>query len=247
MSKSLVLSITPHYMLRRSAIFIGKLGWMLGLYLSINIAYAEEFINFIGMPFVDLPGSNLQVEKTEITLGQFKHFSGARGSDQFETVNRYGDDAPVAFVSWNDAGQFIDWLNRSKPASDAGTYRLPSEAEWETACRAGANRLYCGGDEPDAIGWFDQNSGYRPHPVAGKQPNAFGLHDMSGNVAEWTATCWLDGPAATPSGGNCAGRVVRGASWLSYDGIALGSERYFEAPASRSYVIGFRVVRVITR
>jgi formylglycine-generating enzyme required for sulfatase activity len=224
-----------------------KFACTLGLCLLAGITHADDFTNFIGMQFVDLPGSNLQMGKTEVTLGQFRRFMAARGSNQFETDNRYGDEAPVVDVSWNDAGKFIDWLNRSKAATDQGLYRLPSEAEWETACRAGGNHPYCGGDEPDAIGWFDQNSGYRPHAVATRLPNAFGLHDMSGNVAEWTASCWLDSATTTPTSGNCVGRVVRGGSWLSYDGIMLGAERYFEAPASRSYIVGFRVVRTLAR
>ncbi len=217
----------------------------LGLCLVASVAQANAFSNFIGMQFVDLPGSKLQMGKTEVTLGQFRRFPAARGSDRFETSNRYGDDAPVVYVSWEDANQFIDWLNRSKTADDRGVYRLPSEAEWEAACRAGGNQAYCGGDEPDAVGWFDQNSGYRPHAVATRQPNAFGLHDMSGNVAEWTANCWLDGARAAPAAGSCAGRVVRGGSWLSYDGMTLGAERYFEAPWSRSDTVGFRVARML--
>lgn len=217
----------------------------LGLCLAISIAHADEFSNFIGMQFAGIPGSNLQMGKTETTLGQFKRFLSARGSDQFETFNRYGDDAPVVYVSWDDAVQFTVWLNRSKPAGDPGTYRLPSEAEWGAACRAGGSHTYCGGDQPDAVAWFDQNSGYRPHAVAGKQPNAFGLHDMSGNVSEWTASCWQDDASARTTSSNCTGRVVRGGSWLSYDGIALGAERYFEAPSSRSQVVGFRVVRTM--
>lgn len=233
---------TPHRTLHRLRKFV----FTLGLCLLTGATHADDFTNFIGMQFVDIPGSNLQVEKTEVTLGQFRRSMSARGSDQFEADNRYGDEAPVVDVSWDDARQFIAWLNRSKAATDHGLYRLPSEAEWETACRAGGSHPYCGGDEPNAIGWFDLNSGYRPHAVATRLPNAFGLHDMSGNVAEWTASCWLDS-AATTATGNCAGRVVRGGSWLSFDGFALGAERYVEAPSSRSYVVGFRVVRTPAR
>lgn len=238
---------TPHCVRPRSYAFVRDLACTLGLCLAISTAHADEFSNFIGMQFVNLPGSNLQMGKTEVTLGQFKRFVAARDSDQFEKFNSYGDDAPVVYVSWDDAGQFIAWLNRSKPASDRGTYRLPSEAEWEAACRAGGSHAYCGGDELDAVAWFDQNSGYRPHAVAGKQPNAFGLHDMSGNVYEWTASCWRDNGRVTLTDGKCAGRVVRGGSWLNYDGIAISSDRYYEAPSSRSYVVGFRVVRTMVR
>ena len=238
---------TPNCMPHCMPYCLRKFIWTLGLFVVTGIAHANDFTNFIGMQFVDIPGSNLQMEKTEVTLGQFRRSMSAPGSDQFQAVNRYGDEVPVTYVSWEDAGQFIGWLNRSKAASDRGLYRLPSEAEWEAACRAGGNHPYCGGDEPDAIGWFDHNSGYRPHAVATRLPNAYGLHDMSGNVAEWTASCWLDSAAATPAARDCAGRVVRGGSWLSYDGFALGAERYFEAPSSRSQVVGFRVVRTPAR
>jgi len=99
--------------------------------------------------------------------------------------NAHGDDAPVVQVSWHDAQDFIKWLNQT----DGGGWRLPSEAEWEYACRAGGNHAYCGSDNPNAVAWHYYNSGERQRTVGSKQANAFGLHDMSGNVREWVQDC----------------------------------------------------------
>ena len=98
---------------------------------------------------------------------------------------------PVINVSWNDIQPYLRWLSKvtGKP------YRLLSEAEWEYAARAGSQTSYSFGNDPkelDRYAWFDENSGGKTHPVGEKLPNAFGLHDMNGNVLEWTDTCIPD-------------------------------------------------------
>ena len=97
-----------------------------------------------------------------------------------------GGDCPVENVSFNDAQAYIAKLNQQTGLH----YRLPSEAEWEYACRGGKQQTYCGSDEVDAVAWYTGNSGNQTHPVGKKQPNGFGLFDMSGNVWEWTCSAY---------------------------------------------------------
>jgi len=134
-------------------------------------------------------------------------------------------------------------------------YRLPTEAEWEYACRAGKTTAFNNGNDDyanktsiDEIAWWDNNSGGKTHQVGLKQPNAWGLYDMHGNVWEWCwdwygsypGGAWTD-PLGASSG---SGRVVRGGSWYSYIGEGLRSAyRGSDAPNSRNSVIGFRLVR----
>lgn len=202
-----------------------------------------------------------QLGKTQVTVGQFKQFIAAAGrtdlvDDNFMKYNAYGDNAPVVWVSWHDAQAFIDWLNKT----DGGGYRLPTEAEWEYACRAeGGQHTYCGGNDLNALGWYYENSGNRQRPVGGKQPNAFGLHDMSGNVWEWVQDCWHDNYRGAPSDGhawkddlplpawmgNCFGdkRVLRGGSWYNTAKSTRAANRGYNSPDYRSNGYGFRLAR----
>lgn len=196
-----------------------------------------------------------QMGKTAVTLRQFKRFIMATDNDKlmdddFKKANAYGDDAPVVHISWNDAQAFIDWLNQA----EGGGYRLPSEAEWEYACRAGDNHLYSGSDNIDAVAWYDNNSGKHLREVGGKQANAFGLYDMSGNVWEWVQDCWHDSYLGAPSDGAAwtveskndgrkLRRVLRGGSWFSYAKDARTAARYKYLPGTRLGIIGFRLAR----
>jgi len=150
--------------------------------------------------------------KTHVTLGQFKQYVAAIGAsdgasgwnlinDEFKKLNAYGDNAPVVQVSWLEAKEFIDWLNKSKPADDHHVYRLPSEAEWEYACRAGGNHAYCGSDNGDEVGWIDRNKNQHQHDVATKAPNAWGLYDMSGNVWQWVEDAYHETYIGAPADG----------------------------------------------
>lgn len=194
-----------------------------------------------------------QMGKTEVTLGQFKRFIKAKGNyslegnDLFIYYNNSGDNAPVVNVSWNDAQAFINWLNQN---GESG-YRLPSEAEWEYACRAGLNSKYCGGDDVSKVAG-DECLLYGTHekcPVATKQANAWGLYDMSGNANEWVQDSWhsyreapTDGSAWEKEGGGGEMRVVRGGS-LRAASRDHGGILYFQSDAYRG--IGFRLARTL--
>ncbi len=157
--------------------------------------------------------SAFQMGKTLITLGQFKRYATASGAtrgssgwnlinDDFRKYNAFGDNAPVVQVSWQEAKEFVEWLNKNKPASDRGTYRLPSEAEWEYACRAGGNHTYCGSNNPDAVAWYDGNNNGHQQPVGLKAPNAWGLYGMSGNVWQWVEDAYHDSYRGAPTDGS---------------------------------------------
>lgn len=191
-----------------------------------------------------------QMGKTEVTLGQFKRFIKAAGrtdlvNDDFIKYNSNGDNAPVVMVNYNDAQAFIAWLNKA----DGGGYRLPSEAEWEYACRAGGNYTYCGSNDVDAVAWYDGNSGNRARAVGGKQANAFGLHDMSGNVWEWTQDCWNNSYNGAPTNGaawtsgDCGSRVLRGGSWVGLARLTRAANRLSDSTGYRSINVGFRLAR----
>jgi formylglycine-generating enzyme required for sulfatase activity len=145
-------------------------------------------------------------------------------------------------VSWHDAKQFVSLLS----AKTGKTYRLPSEAEWEYACRAGGRHEYCGSDSADNVSWY---SGKATNPVAGKQANAWGLHDMSGNVWEWTEDCWNGNYSSAPTdgsawtAGDCSLKVVRGGSWFDDPQVLRSANRGRFATAVRLIVNGFRVAR----
>ena len=154
-----------------------------------------------------------QMGQTHVTLGQFKQYVAAVGAsdgssgwnlinDEFKKLNAYGDNAPVVQVSWLEAKEFVEWLNQAKPANDHRIYRLPSEAEWEYACRAGSSHAYCGSDNGDEVGWMDRNKNQHQHDVATKAPNAWGLYDMTGNVWQWVEDAYHETYIGAPADGH---------------------------------------------
>jgi formylglycine-generating enzyme required for sulfatase activity len=130
-------------------------------------------------------------------------------------------------------------------------YRLPTEAEWEYACRAGSETEYCFGDSADRLGeyaWYSSNSGKRTHPVAQKQPNAWGLSDMHGNVWEWCQdwygeSYYRSSPTEDPQGpASGKYRVLRGGSWDNASADCRSAGRYWNSPEIRITNGGLRVV-----
>ena len=156
------------------------------------------------------------------------------------------DAYPVVMVSWNDAVAFCDWLSKK----EGHRYRLPTEAEWEFACRAGTSTQFNLGDGKEALdlaGWY-HDAKNEAHPVGQKRPNAWGLYDMHGNVWQWCADWYAAYPAAPvtdPHGPEKAEqRVCRGGSWMSVPPRNCRSAlRGYGPPSVRNDDGGFRVVR----
>ena len=153
------------------------------------------------------------------------------------------DDHPVVLVSWKDAQEFCRWLSKKTGLA----YRLPTEAEWEYACRAGSNDDYYG--DLDKIAWYEYNSDGRTHPVGNKNPNAFGLYDMLGNVWEWCQdrydkNYYGTSPGVNPTGSSQGSyRICRGGSWCSKPPRARAAFRRHEPVFFRFYRLGFRLAR----
>jgi len=164
--------------------------------------------------------------------------------------NFLGPNRPVENVSWDAANEFCRVLNLllDKPL---GHFRLPSEAEWEYAARAGKREtLYAGSNQLNEVGWYDKNNEKETMPVGLLTPNAFGLYDLSGNVYEWCEDDWHnnynnhlpDGRAWIDDPGNRAEyRVQRGGSWYYYAGYCRCAYRLSRGPDFRDYDIGFRL------
>jgi formylglycine-generating enzyme required for sulfatase activity len=184
--------------------------------------------------------------KTEITQGQWRAMMNGNPSDSINC----GDDCPVENVSWDDVQVFIQKFN----AKTGRQYRLPSEAEWEYACRAGEQQKFCGSENLDSVAWYGGNSSRSTHPAGRKQANAWGLYDMSGNVWEWVEDRYMvepsgPGSVAVPtdfwakqgSSSSSTKRGVRGGSWDVKPGNATAASRKGVKPASLDDDVGFRL------
>jgi formylglycine-generating enzyme required for sulfatase activity len=151
-----------------------------------------------------------------------------------------GPDRPVDCVSWTDCQEFVKRLNERLGGLQVG---LPSEAQWEYACRAGTETARYG-EDLDAIAWYDGNSGGETHDVRRKAPNGWGSYDMLGNVWEWCADAWRDDYSQTrveeSVGGSSVHRVIRGGSWLSDARYARAACRNHDDPSLRFDGLGFR-------
>ncbi len=179
--------------------------------------------------------------KYEVTQGQWKTVMGNNPSNY-----KQGDNYPVESVSWEDVQTFIEKLNQETGRN----YRLPTEAEWEYAARAGiTTRWYCGDNEEclDSVAWYLANSENKTHPVGTKQPNNWGLYDMSGNVWEWCqdwySSSYYTSPETNPTRPETGpGRVVRGGSWSDYARLCRSSNRRSFGPSDVDFNLGFRLV-----
>jgi formylglycine-generating enzyme required for sulfatase activity len=157
-----------------------------------------------------------------------------------------GANLPVETVSWDDAQEFITRLNAGNDDYD---YRLPTEAEWEYACRAGTIGDYAG--NLDEMGWYDENSGGRTHPVGEKKANDWGVYDMHGNVSEWcldwyNKSYYANSPDVDPQGpASGTGRVFRGGGWDIKAKYSRSALRAIATPDFRFFRIGLRLVRTL--
>ena len=239
----------------------------------------ELIENSIGMRLVRLPegefsmgsqGEEVPVHRvritkpfllgqTEVTQGQWAKVMGDKKPWLGAAYVVESPDIPATWLTWNDAVAFCDALtaleHRSGRLPADRSYRLPTEAEWEYACRAGTNARFSFGNEDRRLGdhaWFIENTAFRaeshPHAVGRKRPNAWKLHDMHGNVAEWCSD-WYDrdyyatSPAEDPSGPSDARsfRVIRGGNWCGYAVDCRSAFRLYVSPANGNCFVGMRV------
>lgn len=177
-----------------------------------------------------------ELGKTEVTQSQWVSVMG--NLPEKLAFKQCGDNCPVENISWNDAQEFINKLNMITGKS----YRLPSEAEWEYACRAGKNQRYCGGNNPDELAWYNNKT---PHPVALKQANAWGLYDMSGNVWEWVDDCYHTRATQGDRKETCDTRVLRGGSWSNDEDTPRAANRYKRSAKERVNNNGLRLARTL--
>ncbi len=201
---------------------------------------------------------SFQLGKYEVTLGQFKRFIVGAGrddllTDDFMKYNCHGENAAVCWVSWNDAQDFVRWLNKKEGGKH---YRLPTEAEWEYAARAGTTTRYFWGNSAGLAGnysWYDKNAYHvgatYPHAVGQKKPNPWGLYDMAGNVWEccqdWYGENYYRNTPAVDPGGPPSGqyRVDRGGSWDLHAAFLRSAGRCYYPPNDRIDNLGFRILR----
>jgi len=251
-------------------------------------ALTTTYTNDLGMTFVPIPAgsflmgspasesgnsderpqhevfiSAFQMQSTEVTQGQWLDVMGTQWptAGPCSSAAGFGPDHPMMCLTWNDANGFVQALNQQ---GGAGTYRLPTEAEWEYAARAGTTTRYA--CPPDsgydgntisclaAMGWYQSNSGGTAHPVGQKLPNAWGLYDMHGNVGEWTndfySLFWYQEhvggvyPRTNPIGPVTGStRVLRGGNWsaIPVNGGRIAHRHNFN-PSQRDFRRGVRLV-----
>lgn len=218
--------------------------------------------------------SGFHMGKYEVTVEEYAEYCVAAGITQPQAPFG-GGTIPVTNVCWYDALRYCNWLSdvmgyeRCYSTADGilytcdfskNGYRLPTEAEWEYACRGGSatafangeiTHLFCDHDPKlEAMGWYCANSGGCTHPVADKSPNAWGFYDMHGNLFEWCQDWYGEYPATPqkdPAGPETGpGRVTRGGSWFSSAKTCRSASRFHWPPQSRTNLKmqGFRVVMI---
>ena len=231
---------------------------------------ASEYRNSVGMDFALIPsgefamGSNqdgmespvhrvvitrpFYMGKYEVTQAQWMAIMGTTIQQQRDSLNtqwpaeNVGSNYPMYYVKWEDAVKFVERLNNFE---ETDVYRLPTESEWEYACRGNVPGSDIG--EMEKVAWFGENAGERSHPVGEKEPNNFGLYDMHGNLAEWCQD-WYgkypDGTSTDPAGlSDGTVKVVRGGNWFLNREDCRSASRMSAYPHRGNSSVGFRVVR----
>ena len=192
-----------------------------------------------------------EVRVNAFELGRFEVTQELWEAVMGENPSTFGNclRCPVETVSWDDVQAFLHKLN-----VEGGTYRLPSEAEWERAARGGhlsAAYAYAGSGDWAAVAWYEENSGNRTRPVGKKPANELGLFDMSGNTREWVQDCWHGSYAGAPDDGrsweeeDCRRRVIRGGSWSGKASDVRTANRFWSPHYFRNNNLGFRLARTV--
>ncbi len=193
--------------------------------------------------------SGFWIARTELTQAQWEEAMGTtiRKMAKLGTDNKglkgEGPDFPMYYLNWSDAQEYLEKLNTSHAPPEGWRWDLPTEAQWEYACRAGTSGPHAG--ELDEMAWFEENSGSKTNPVGAKAANAWGVHDMHGNLWEWCRD-WFgddvyeDGQTDPQGADSGEYRVTRGGSW-NFDGkICRSAYRGASSPDERGFIIGFR-------
>lgn len=191
---------------------------------------------------------DIAMAKHLVTVEEYMLYSQATGVPiPEEKLEDLGVDVPLRRVRWTEAVAYAKW----KSEREGKNYRLPTEAEWEYACRAGSQSKFCFGDDAQELhkyAWYVENSEDRTHNVGTKKPNAWGLYDMHGNVWEWCVDRYAEDYTDTPCDGsayniaNDKGRVLRGGSYNADTEKCSSTFRINLGAAGKNYFIGFRLV-----
>ena len=194
--------------------------------------------------------ASFEMSKYEVTFEQYDRFTDATGRERVIDKGWGRGRRPVIAVSWRDAVAYTHWLSDQT----GKTYRLPTEAEWEYATRAGTTTRYSWGNNPGynrancrvcGSRWDDEMTA----PVGSFEANGWGLHDLHGNVSEWVRDCWRDNYRNAPTDGSgmmfgdCSKHVFRGGSWNDGPGDLYSAERSYRTAETGFIDLGFRVVR----
>lgn len=201
--------------------------------------------NSLSIDMIKIPNKNYEMGKYPVTIAEYMHFARENeehlpewleeGSGEYYKKMNLTDNAPVIGVSWHNAVAYCVWLSEKTGKA----YRLPSEAEWEYACRAGSTSKWYFGDNEEELeeyAWYSKNSDRTTHLVGEKLPNDFGLYDIHGNVWEWCED-WYDEEKKE--------KILRGGSWVSDADGTRSSYRFWNFPDNRSGGVGFRLLRTL--
>ncbi|HEY8095073.1 MAG TPA: formylglycine-generating enzyme family protein [Methylobacter sp.] len=231
--------LKPFKLVLLVGLLLGMLAYMFVLDEEPNHPVMQSKVHdqepLVKIEMVKLP-IGILMGKYEVTQGQWRAVMGNNPA----FFSNCGDNCPVEQVNWDDVQDFIQSINKQTGSH----YRLPTEDEWYSACQAASSHThYCGSGSIDAVAWYKGDSGETTNTVGHKQANAWDLYDMSGNVWEWTSTCWSGDCSGGCKVGNCPSRVSRGGSWDDSPEYARADYRFRTEISDRYNTLGFRLAQ----